>query len=94
MDFDALFGTAPAPVDVLPAYPFARKDVPYMAPTAEIARQRQQRNGPLNYSQLQINEKTHPDLAERVIKGEPSMSTARYLEMVSVVFPAQMAGQG
>ncbi|OJT09920.1 hypothetical protein TRAPUB_13598 [Trametes pubescens] len=81
VDFDALFGTAPAPVDVLPAYPFARKDVPYTVPTAEIARQRQQRNGPLNYSQLQINEKTHPDLAEHVIKGEPIMSTAGYLEM-------------
>lgn len=93
VDFDALFGTAPAPVDVLPAYPFARKDVPYTAPTVEIARQRQQRNGPLNYSQLQINEKTHPDLAEHVIKGEPIMSTAGYLEMVSVLSPAELDGQ-
>lgn len=91
VDFDALFDTAPAPVDVLPVYPFARKDVPYTAPAAEIARQH--RNGPLNYPQLQINEKMHPDLAEHVIKGEPIMSTAGYLEIVSVLVTAELDGQ-
>ena len=83
VDFDALYGTMPVPPDALPPFPFARKDIPYTAPTAEIARQRQHRNGPLNYPQLQLNEKTHPDLAEHVIKSEPILSTAGYVEMVS-----------
>lgn len=75
---------------MLPPYPFARKDIPYIAPTAEIARQRQQRNGPLNYLQLQLNDKTHPDLAEHVIKSAPIMSTAGYLEMVSVALTPRL----
>ncbi|KAI0325192.1 ketoacyl-synt-domain-containing protein [Cubamyces sp. BRFM 1775] len=81
IDFDVLYGSAPAPVETIPPFPFARKDIPWTAPTAELARQRQHRNGPLNYPQLQINSKTHPDLAEHVMKGEPIMSTAGYLEM-------------
>ncbi|KAI0364399.1 ketoacyl-synt-domain-containing protein [Pilatotrama ljubarskyi] len=81
LDFDALYGTSPAPPDALPPFPFARKDIPYTSPTAEIARQRQHRNGPLNYPQLQLNDKTHPDLAEHVIKNEPIVSTAAFLEM-------------
>ncbi|EPQ57833.1 polyketide synthase [Gloeophyllum trabeum ATCC 11539] len=62
-------------------YPFARRDVPYVAATPEITRQRQNRNGPLNYPQLQVNVNTHPALAEHVIKGEPIMPAAGYLEM-------------
>ncbi|KAH9886258.1 ketoacyl-synt-domain-containing protein [Cubamyces lactineus] len=81
VDFDVLYGTAPAPAEIIPPFPFARKDIPWTAPTAELARQRQHRTGPLNYPQLQINNKTHPDLAEHVMKGEPIMSTAGYLEM-------------
>ncbi|KAI0364111.1 ketoacyl-synt-domain-containing protein [Pilatotrama ljubarskyi] len=81
LDFDVLYGTSRVPPDALPAFPFAHKDVPYTAPTAEIARQRQRRNGPLNYHQLQLNDKTHPELAEHVIKNEPILSTAGYMEM-------------
>ncbi|KAI0357949.1 ketoacyl-synt-domain-containing protein [Trametes cingulata] len=81
IDFDALYGTSSAPPDALSPFPFARKDIPYTAPTAEIARQKQHRNGPLNYPQLQLNDKTHPDLAEHVIKGEPIVSTAALMEM-------------
>ncbi|KAI0653728.1 ketoacyl-synt-domain-containing protein [Cubamyces menziesii] len=81
MDFDVLYGTAPAPAEALPPFPFARKDIPYTAPTAQIAKQKQHRNGPLNYPQLHMNDKTHPDLAEHVIKNEPIMSTAGYIEM-------------
>ncbi|KAI0768339.1 ketoacyl-synt-domain-containing protein [Trametes elegans] len=81
VDFNTLYGTAPAPAAALPPFPFARKDIPYTAPTAEIVRQRQHRNGPLNYPQLQLNEQTHPDLAQHVIKGEPILSTAGYVEM-------------
>ncbi|OBZ73412.1 putative polyketide synthase 22 [Grifola frondosa] len=80
VDFDVLFGTAHN-TESTPAFPFARKDIPYTAPTSEIARQRQHRNGPLNYLQLHVNEKTHPALAEHIIKGEPIMPAAGYIEM-------------
>ncbi|TFK49392.1 hypothetical protein OE88DRAFT_1662947 [Heliocybe sulcata] len=62
-------------------YPFARRDVPYVGASREITRIRQRRNGPLNYPQIQVNVKTHPALAQHVIKGEPIMPAAGYLEM-------------
>ena len=51
-------------------------------PSLEIIRHRQNRNGPLNYPQLKINSQTHPALAEHVIKGEPIMPAAGFIEMV------------
>lgn len=83
-DMDVLYGTAESRGVGLPPYPFARKEIPYVAPTFEIARQRQARNGPLNYPQLQINMQTHPGLAEHVIMNEPIMPAAGFLEMVSL----------
>ncbi|KAI0944350.1 Type I Iterative Polyketide synthase (PKS) [Taiwanofungus camphoratus] len=81
LNFDVLCGVANSRESTLPSFPLARKDIPYLAPTQEIARQRQHRNGPLNYPQLQINAKTHPALAEHIIKGEPIMPAAGYIEM-------------
>ncbi|OBZ73483.1 Nonribosomal peptide synthetase 14 [Grifola frondosa] len=78
--FDVLFGTTRSDA-LMPIYPFARKEVPYLAPTPEVSRQRQRRNGPLNYPQLQVNAKTHPALADHIIKGEPIMPAAGYMEM-------------
>ncbi|EPQ52402.1 polyketide synthase, partial [Gloeophyllum trabeum ATCC 11539] len=66
-----------------PSYPFSVKQIPYVAPTLQIMRQRQHRNGPLNYPQLQLNTKTHPELAGHIIKDEPIMPAAGFLEMVS-----------
>ena len=88
VDFDALYGecvsaSARRKAKEL-AYPFAPKSLPWAAPTAEIARQRQHRNGPLNYPQLAVNIQTHPGLADHVIKGEPIMPAAGFIEMVSV----------
>ena len=82
VDFDALYGSAGRFAGVLPKYPFAPKSVPWFAPTAEIARQRQHRNGPLNYPQLRVNAKTHPELADHVVKGEPIMPASGFIEMV------------
>ena len=65
------------------AYPFAPKPVTWAAHTMEITRQTQPRNGPMNYPQLSINVRTHPGLADHVIKGEPIMPAAGFLEMVS-----------
>ncbi|KAH9840927.1 ketoacyl-synt-domain-containing protein [Rhodofomes roseus] len=81
VDFDALCGVVGQKGEVIPPFPFARKEVPYHAQTFEVTRQHQHRNGPLNYPQLRINTKTHPELAEHVIKEEPIMPAAGYLEM-------------
>ncbi|KAH9942788.1 ketoacyl-synt-domain-containing protein [Amylocystis lapponica] len=81
IDFDALCGTAGNAGELTPPYPFTRKEVPYLADTPEIARQKQQRHGPLNFPQLRVNAKTHPGIADHVIKGEPIMPAAGYIEM-------------
>ncbi|OBZ65510.1 putative polyketide synthase 2 [Grifola frondosa] len=82
VQFDILCGTEDDDADLsLPPFPFARKEVPYLASTAEVARQRQHRNGPLNYPQLQINVKMFPGLADHVINGEPIMPAAGFIEM-------------
>ncbi|KAH9934268.1 putative polyketide synthase [Fomitopsis serialis] len=81
VDMDVLYGTAESAGAAIPPYPFARKEVPYVAQTLEITRQRQARHGPLNYRQLRINTQTHPGLADHVIKNEPIMPAAGFLEM-------------
>ena len=88
VDMDMLYGTTVSAGADVPPYPFARKEVPYVAPTFEITRQRQVRNGPLNYPQLRINTHTHSGLADHIIKHEPIMPAAGFLEMVSAPFAA------
>ncbi|KAI1798467.1 polyketide synthase [Ganoderma leucocontextum] len=80
IDFDALTGGAKV-VGKVPKYPFAPKTVPWRIQNAEIVRQGQRRNGPLNYPQLQVNVQTHPDLADHIIKEEPIMPAAGFIEM-------------
>lgn len=63
-------------------YPFSKKKIPYVAPTAITDRHQQHRLGPLNFPQLEINSKTHPVFAQHVIKHEPIMPASGYLEMV------------
>lgn len=82
VDMDVLYGTAKHAGKEVPAYPFARKQVAYIAPTFEITRQRQLRYGPLNYPQLQVNTQTHPGLADHIIQNEPIMPAAGFIEMV------------
>ena len=82
VDFDALCGTSVRLTEKLPEYPFAPKKLPLFFPTHYIAKQRQHRNGPLNYPQLRINVDTHPGLAGHIIKGEPIMPAAGFVEMV------------
>ncbi|KAI0739465.1 ketoacyl-synt-domain-containing protein [Daedaleopsis nitida] len=81
VDFDALYGSAGPFQGSLPPYPFSPKAVPYISPTIDIARQRQHRNGPLNYPQLRINSRTHPGLADHIIRNEPIMPAAGFIEM-------------
>lgn len=90
VNFDALYGAAGAYTGVLPAYPFARKHLPWYYNTPEVIRQRQLRKGPLNYPQLQMNVKTHPGLADHVMKGEPIMPAAGFIEMVCSRFLASL----
>lgn len=87
INFDSLYGLATKFSGTLPQYPFAPKTVPYRIPNAVIVRQLQHRNGPLNYPQLEINIHTHPELADHVIKGEPIMPAAGFIEMVSYSCP-------
>lgn len=86
VDMDVLYGTAE--MAQVPPFPFARKEVPYTAPTFEISRRQQSRNGPLNYPQLRVSAQTHSGLADHVIKNEPIMPAAGFLEMVCAVHSA------
>ena len=87
VDFDAIYGACAGAGGRKTAkglaYPFAPRSLPWALPTADIARQRQHRNGPLNYRQLAVNVQTHPGLADHVIKGEPIMPASGFMEMVS-----------
>lgn len=85
VDMDVLYGTTDSFPNI-PLYPFVPKEVSYTAPTFEITRQRQMRNGPLNYPQLRINTQTHPELADHIIKNEPIMPAAGFLEMVCRIY--------
>ncbi len=85
VDFVVLNGRNSLDFDLnAPPYPFAKKLVPYYPEYSPVLfRQMAQRNGPLNDSNLRINHQTHPELAQHVIKGEPILPAAGYLEMVS-----------
>ncbi|EGO18727.1 putative polyketide synthase [Serpula lacrymans var. lacrymans S7.9] len=81
VDFDVLTGSVDGEIGHLPAYPFASRKVLLSIPSVAVMKARQPRNGPLNYPQLRINSITHPQLAQHIIKGEPIMPAAGYLEM-------------
>lgn len=66
----------------LPPYPFNSKAVPYHSESTSFYRSFQKRNGPLNFPGLRMNSQTHPVLAQHVIKGEPIMPAAGFIEMV------------
>lgn len=66
---------------VLPSYPFNTKAIPYHSESTSYYRQFRERKGPLNYSGLRVNSQTHPVLAQHVIKGEPIMPAAGFIEM-------------
>ncbi|KAH9914224.1 thiolase-like protein [Fomitopsis serialis] len=65
----------------LPEYPFVRKAFPLYPDTSECVKQMQPHNGPLNHDYLKVNKDTHPTLAEHVIRGEPIMPAAGFIEM-------------
>jgi acyl transferase domain-containing protein len=83
IDLLALAGSQDGLLAKLPAYPFAPKQLPMFTPSSVVTRYRQARNGPLNYPQLRVNSQTHPSLAQHIIKGEPIMPAAGYIEMVT-----------
>lgn len=82
VNFDVLYNGLGDRKEPPLTFPFARKDLPYNAPSLAITKQKQHRNGPMNYPQLQMNVKTHPGLADHLIKDEPIMPAAGYVEMV------------
>ncbi|TFK24574.1 hypothetical protein FA15DRAFT_756455 [Coprinopsis marcescibilis] len=64
-----------------PKYPFAKKRWPLYPDTPGFLKQVAPRNGPLNHQHLKVNTKTHPSLGEHIIRGEPIMPAAGFLEM-------------
>ena len=83
MNFSALNNDPTLEVDFpFPPYPFMPKAVPYHSESPSFYRQFQGRKGPLNYPGLRLNSQTHPVLAQHVIKGEPIMPAAGFIEMV------------
>ncbi|THU95611.1 hypothetical protein K435DRAFT_859397 [Dendrothele bispora CBS 962.96] len=62
-------------------YPFTRKAFPLYPDVPSVQKQLESHNGPLNHKYLRINQDTHPSLVEHVIRGEPIMPAAGFLEM-------------
>ncbi|PPQ73012.1 hypothetical protein CVT24_001401 [Panaeolus cyanescens] len=82
VDFTALNHRKCAQFNIpLPAYPFVKKTYPLYPDTPAMAKQLMTPNGPLNHPFLRMNKETHPTLAEHVIRGEPIMPAAGFLEM-------------
>ncbi|KAJ3513618.1 hypothetical protein NLJ89_g2846 [Agrocybe chaxingu] len=65
----------------LPAYPFSKKKYPLYPDTPGTLKQMEVPRGPLNYTHLRVNKESHPVLAEHIIRGEPIMPAAGFLEM-------------
>lgn len=66
----------------LPAYPFQKKSYPMYPATPGYVKQMAPRRGPLNHKYLKLNKETHPTIAQHIIRGEPIMPAAGFLEMV------------
>ncbi|GJJ14254.1 putative PKS-like protein biosynthetic cluster [Clathrus columnatus] len=83
VDFSALTSSHPQyqPEIRLPSYPFNPKSISYHAEAPSYYRQSEPRHGALNFPGLRINSQTHPVLAQHVIKGEPIMPAAGFIEM-------------
>ncbi|CAA7270507.1 unnamed protein product [Cyclocybe aegerita] len=81
-DFTALNGRKCSEFKLqLPAYPFSKKKYPLYLDTPGTFKQMEVPRGPLNYTHLRINKESHPVLAEHIIRGEPIMPAAGFLEM-------------
>lgn len=83
-DVSSLTGCNFASLDMrLPAYPFTEKHVPYYPESSRmVARQMASYDRPLSRPDLRLGAQTHLDLAEHIIRGEPIMPAAGFLEMV------------
>ncbi|KAJ7637908.1 putative polyketide synthase [Mycena polygramma] len=64
-----------------PPYPFSRKPVSYEPDSSAVLATARTRKGPLNDFNLGLNSLTHPALAQHIIRNEPIMPAAGYLEM-------------
>lgn len=66
----------------IPVYPFVMKPFALWVDNEAWAKQIDHRNGPLNHKALKVSKELFPSLAEHVVRGEPIMPAAGYLEMV------------
>ncbi|PCH33723.1 hypothetical protein WOLCODRAFT_94052 [Wolfiporia cocos MD-104 SS10] len=65
----------------LPPYPFVKKSFPIWPDTLGAHLQTEAHPGPLNRRQLRVNKETHTVLGEHIIRGEPIMPAAGFIEM-------------
>jgi len=89
IDLTSLYGKSSRdPVYNIP-YPFTERYFPM-----RIEGPRSRSGGPRDGSSLhlQINAKTHPDLAQHMINGEPIMPGAGFLDMVGGIFSCSLRG--
>ncbi|KAF8898051.1 hypothetical protein CPB84DRAFT_1748061 [Gymnopilus junonius] len=82
VDFVALNGRTCSDFKLaLPTYPFVKKRYPLYPDTPGVQKQMEAARGPLNHAYLRMNKDSHPTLAEHIIRGEPIMPAAGFLEM-------------
>ncbi|KAJ3878281.1 hypothetical protein F5051DRAFT_328254 [Lentinula edodes] len=82
VNFASLTRVDKAPTTLsFPKYPFQKKQFPLYPNTPGTSRQFESRRGPLNHSYLRVNQETHPILGEHIIRGEPIMPAAGFMEM-------------
>ncbi|OCH84204.1 putative polyketide synthase [Obba rivulosa] len=82
LDFTVLNGRACHDAKAsIPSYPFLKKQFPLYPDTAGFTKQMRSHLGPLNHQYLRMNKETHPSLGEHIIRGEPIMPAAGFMEM-------------
>ncbi|KZT12695.1 uncharacterized protein LAESUDRAFT_668561 [Laetiporus sulphureus 93-53] len=82
IDFSILTGRTCSETELIfPAYPFQKKSFPLYPDTPGYIKQLARHRGPLNHEYLRVNKETHPILSEHIVRGEPIMPAAGFVEM-------------
>ncbi|KAJ8514907.1 hypothetical protein ONZ45_g7609 [Pleurotus djamor] len=83
MNFSKFYGVTSDVHEVpMASYPFQPKSFPIYSPGPLYQKQIASHHGPLNHPYLQINQLTHPSLAEHSIRQQPALCASGFLEMV------------
>lgn len=84
IDFVTLngFHSVPRVSSGLLDYPFTKKQVPFLPEQTSPVQRQSKQSTTTQVRTYKINSQTHPELAEHVIKGEPIMPAAGFIDMV------------